>query len=273
MYFSVSNNYKFDKSKMDFNYAILSDLKKLNDLYSNEIYKGNKVAYYYEAMDGSILSYNPDICFYAASSIKILVCLKLFMDASDNKINLHDKILVKKEELKPGSGIIRKNKKDVSYEILDLIRLTLVESDNTAYLKLVGLIGKDKLKDFGNSMGAIHTMEGKETDSFGIINCSDMIIYWKKVMEFINNNKQYGKTFRSYLIDPSFKIIDLNNLDNNIFIRKYGEWDIAYHETGYVDGKKPYYLIVLTQLNKKRYRKSFINKTAKMINDINNKLV
>ncbi len=50
-----------------------------------------KVAYYYEDINtGSILSYNSDILFYAASSIKILVCVMLLEMAENKKISLED---------------------------------------------------------------------------------------------------------------------------------------------------------------------------------------
>lgn len=259
-----NTNFIFNDS--NFNKMLTNKVKKLNNLFIKETNKGNKVSYYYEDKN-NIISYNKDICFYAASSIKILVCLILFEKAEKNEVNLNDKILITNDDLKQGTGVIKNQNQDSYYSILELIKLTLVESDNTSYLKLVSIVGKENIKSYGLSLGAIHTMEGK--DSFGIISCSDMIIYWKKIIEYINSSNKYSSLFKEYLSNPIYKIIKNNSISNNTFLRKYGSFDIAYHEAGYIDSNNPYFLIILTQLNQKKYKNKFINKTARKIQNIN----
>ncbi len=269
MEFNLKPIFKIDKEyfKDECNIKTFNKIKELNNMFLDETYKGNKVAYYYENIkNGNILSYNNEVCFYAASSIKILVCLIVLEKIKNGEMNLNDKILVTMNDLKQDTGIIKYQKQDTEYSLEDLIKLTIVESDNTAYLKLVEMIGKEKIKEYGLSIGAIHTMEGKSTDSFGLINCTDMIIYWKKVKEFIDNNQELGSMFKKYLLNPTFKIIEDSSINNQKYIRKYGSWDIAYHEAGYIDNE--YYLIILTQLNKKDYKENFCNVAASKINDI-----
>ena len=95
-----------------------------------------------------------------------------------------------------------------------------MESDNTAYIKLVDLVGKNNLKQFGKSLGAKYTMVGK--DEFGLINCNDMLIYWKNIINYIEGNNKYSNYFKEYLLKPSVKLIDINTLNNSSFLRKYG---------------------------------------------------
>lgn len=254
------------------NKELNNKVKEITNLYLEETLKRNKVAFYYEDINNNILSFNKDICFYAASTIKILVCLIILEQAEDNLINLEEKILIKMQDLKQDTGIIKYQKKDTYYTIRKLIELTITESDNTAYLKLVDLIGKENIKAYGLKLGAEHTMEGKETDSFGIINCKDMIIYWKKVKEYIDSNNRFSKEFKEYLLHPTTKFIKNDSIDNQKFIRKYGSWDIAYHEAGYIESKNYYFIIILTQLNKFNYKEDFINKSAKILNEINKQI-
>lgn len=243
---------------------IRDNFLELNTLYLRQ---NEKVAYYYEDINtGTILSYNSDILFYAASSIKILVCVMLLEMAQDNKIDLEEKLLVTKDDLKQDTGIIKYQKEDTYYTIRELIKLTIIESDNTAYIKLVNYVGKDNLKEYGNLLGALHTMEGK--DLFGLINCDDMAIYWKKVRDFIQNNNELGKEFHKYLSNPSFEIVNKENIGNNNFVKKYGSWDIAYHECGYVEDTNPYYMVILTQKFKCEDKEKFVNETAKKIHKI-----
>lgn len=244
-------------------------IKLLTDKYIEECFKGKKVAFYYEDIKSStVISFNQEKCFYAASSIKILVCLLLFEKALNKEIDLNKKILITKKDLKQGTGIIKFQNQDKKYSILKLIKLCIVESDNTAYLKLINLIGKENLAEYGHSLGAKHTMKGKETDSFGIINCEDMIIYWKKIIEFINDNNEYSYILEEFLTSTTTKLINEKIFEPNKFLRKYGSWDIAYHEAGYIKDDNPYYLIILTQLNKEKYKENFINYTAKKIKEI-----
>ena len=242
--------------------------KDLIDLFNSEYYKGNKVAFFYKDSDNT-LSFNEDVCFYAASTIKILTVLLMFQRVENNEFNIDDKILVTMDDLKPDSGIIKFQKEDTYYTLKELLRLTIVESDNTAYLKLVSLVGgKAVLKEYGNSLGAVHTMEGKETDSFGITNCTDMYIYMSSVIDYINKDNEYSKMLREWMLNTTTKKVISENV-NGPMLRKGGEFGVAYHEVGYVESDKPYYMIILTQLMEKDYKNKFINDAALKIKDIN----
>ena len=271
MHFELNPEYQLDKSVYETKKASFQKVKELNELFLNETYLGNKVAYYYENIKtGDSFAFNTDRLFYAASTIKILTCLYFLEKASNNEMDLDRELLITNADLKPGTGIIKNQSEDTKYSILDLIRLTIVESDNTAYLKLVSLVGKDKIKEYGNDAGAIHTMEGKETDSFGLVNTTDMLIYLKKVKAFIDANPKLGGLFKDYLLNPSYKIVNDDVVGNNKFYRKYGYYDIAYHEVGFVNDD--YYVIILIQLGTKDYRDQFINDAFKRIANLHESL-
>lgn len=242
----------------------LNDIKReFLELTSLYIKQQEKVAYYYEDINtGSILSYNSDILFYAASTIKVLVCVMLLEIAQNKEINLDEKLLISMNDIKQDTGIIKYQQSDTFYTIRELIRLSIVESDNTAYIKLVNYVGKDNLKKYGTRLGAKHTLEGK--DLFGLINCDDTVIYWKKIKQFIDNSI-YGAELYNWLANPSYFIIESKNVGGYPFIKKYGSFDVAYHEAGYVDSEKPYYMIILTQKFKSDDKESFVNETAKKI--------
>lgn len=243
-------------------------LEELNTLYLKQ---NEKVAYLYKDINtDTILSYNSDVLFYAASSIKILVCVMLLEKAENNIIDIEEKLLVSMEDLKQDTGIIKYQKKDTYYSIKDLIRLTITESDNTAYIKLVNYVGKDSLAEYGKSLGAKHTMEGK--DLFGLINCNDMLCYWDRVRKYINDNNKYSIDFYNWLSNPTFSIIEKKSINNNNFVKKYGSWDIAYHEAGYVEDIDPFYLIVLTQKFKCQDKEDFVNETASRIYKIHRQI-
>lgn len=237
--------------------------RKLYSLNKMFLKSQDKVAYYYEDMThDTVFSFNENICFYSASAIKILVCLYLYVQASQKKIDLNEKLIIKEEDIKVGSGILKDLPVDQAYTLKKLIEYTLVESDNTAYIKLVNYVTKEKLIEFGKNMGAEHTLEGK--DLFGITNCHDMKLYWSELYRFINED-ELGSELKNFLNKPSYKII--NMFDEN-FYRKYGSFDIAYHECGFVEEEAPFYIFIMTQKGKLKDRDKFVNKTAKKIYEI-----
>lgn len=229
-----------------------------------------KVSYAYKNLiTNDIFSFNLDVCFYAASSIKILVCLYLYEQAEKDPNILDNKITLTSEDFKQGSGVLKNNKEKLEYTIRELIYYSLKDSDNTAYIKLMNYVKQDELKEYGLSLGATHTLEGK--DLFGIINASDMICYLTRLYEYLNRNTKLSNELKAFMSNPSYKIIDLKNVDNNLFVRKYGSYGIAFHEVGLVYDKRPYILIILTQKNelRKSIKERYINKVAKKINKIN----
>ena len=232
-----------------------------------------KVSYAYKNLvNGDYLSFNNDICFYCASAIKFLVCLYIYEKAEKDNNLLNTKLLITKEDLKRGTGVLKDNTQDKEYTIRELVYYTLKESDNTAYIKLVNYVTPEKLKVYGLSLKAIHTLEGK--DLFGITSAHDMTMYLTHLYEYFKTDTKNARELKVYMSDPSYKIIEDKNIDNNLFVRKYGSFEIAYHEVGIVYSEDPYILIILTEKGKlpDERRKEYINKVAKKINEIHNKL-
>ena len=248
---------------------LLKIIKKIDDLCLKETFKSNKVSFLYKNIsDNTIMSFNPDICFYAASTLKILICLMIIEKVEKKELNMTDKILITMSDLKQDTGIIKYQKEDTYYTLEELLRLTIVESDNTSYLKLVNILGKENIKKYGKKIKAKHTFEGK--DLFGITSSNDMLIYLEQIKKYIDSNNKYSNLFKEWLSNPKEKLIKDKSINNKNYIRKYGSYDIAYHEVGYVEDENPYYLIILTQLNKKNYKEKFINELASLITNFHN---
>ena len=249
--------YKIEIRKKHTSKKLKKLLDKLNIMY---VKSEEKVAYYYENINEEIVfSFNENITFYAASTIKILVALYLY----DNKINLKKEITLKSENIKQGSGVLKEeNNFPKKYTLKDLLMYSIKYSDNTAYLKLVDYIGKEKLISYGASLGAKYTFVGK--DNFGIINCADLLKYWKKIWEIKDNHPE----LQEWLENPEYRIIKEKSIKNQSFLRKYGAFDITFHECGIVNCSDPYFLFILTQKGENKKAKKFINKTAKKIGKI-----
>ena len=78
-----------------------------------------KVAYAYKILvTEDFCSFNYDICFYAASSIKFLVCFYIYQEAEE----LLDKVLkITEEDYKRGNGVIKNHTDKNEYTVRELI--------------------------------------------------------------------------------------------------------------------------------------------------------
>lgn len=129
---------------------IRKQVTRLNIMY---VKSKEKVAYYYENINsGLILSFNENITFYAASTIKILPVLYLY----ETKENLNQTIKIEEKDVKRGCGKIKEEVLPKEYRLKDLIFYSIKYSDNTAYISLINWIGKEKLQEYSKKIGALH---------------------------------------------------------------------------------------------------------------------
>ena len=80
------------------------------------------------------------------------------------------------------------------------------------------------MKEYGKSLKAIHTLEGK--DNYGLITCQDFVHYWRR---FWTLQKEYPYLLK-WTKDPHYHIVKAKSLQNKVYVRKYGSYDIAYVE-------------------------------------------
>lgn len=97
--------------------------------------------------------YNENKVFYAASVIKTPIMIAVFAAAENNKFNLSDTIVLKREDMTGGSGVLQKMTPGTLLTIYDLITLMIIQSDNTATNMLIDLVGPKKIQQVMNNIG------------------------------------------------------------------------------------------------------------------------
>ena len=231
------------------------------------LHQKEKVSYVYKNLKtGDMFSFNKDVCFYSVSAVKFLVCLYIYEQSENNSDLLETKLQLLPDDFKGGSGVLKDMPDKNEYTVRELVYYTLKESDNTAYIKLVNFVTAEVLKKYGLSLGAEHTLEGK--DFFGIVNGSDMLIYLTHLYDYLNTNTELSHELKSIMANPTYQIIKPSSIGYNLFVRKYGSFDIACHEVGIVYDENPYILIILTQKNRLKNKEKYMNKVAKKITKI-----
>jgi beta-lactamase class A len=117
-----------------------------------------------------------------ASLIKFMIMLEVYLQVSEGKVKLEDKLTLKKADMVPGSGILTYHFSDgASFSLRDATRLMMVFSDNTAtnmVLDHIGLPSTNKRLDawgYGKTrlnakvfLGSKTSLDPERTKKFGL---------------------------------------------------------------------------------------------------------
>ena len=213
---------------------------------------------------GYSFNYNENTVYYAASTIKALGALYIYSNAADGKINLDDTITYTSKYKVSYSTGVSKHKLGSKIKIRDLVKYSIIYSDNSAHQMLISYIGKNKLKEFGKSLGAKNTLNGG--DNFGNTSSSDGLIYMKAVNAFIESNAELGKELKSYFVESMQNEISVNNL---VVAHKYGLYKKNYHNMGIVYDESTYVISIMT-LEGNKNKAGAIKDISQKVYDLHN---
>lgn len=219
---------------------ILLAVEELN----NYISKRYEASVMYEDLTlGFNYSYNTDIVYYAASTIKSLDALYIYTKAAAGELDLNETLVYSKKYKWSSSREMSKKKYGEKVSLRDLVKYAITVSDNSAHQMLIDYIGRKNLKSFGNSLGAKNTLVG--ADNFGSISTTDAIIYMKALNDFFSNNGELGVELKTYFLQADQN--GLSFVDKKIeAAHKYGEYSYYYHDIGIVYDEHPYVIAILT---------------------------
>jgi beta-lactamase class A len=96
---------------------------------------------------------NADHQFVAASIIKIPIMVEGFRQAEEGLISLQTKVKLADTDKVGGAGILKVMSQGIKIPVIDLIRLMIVISDNTASNILVDLLGMDRVNRTMQELG------------------------------------------------------------------------------------------------------------------------
>ena len=136
-------------------------LKQKTEQQLQEIFKGSPAVTGLMAVDltsGEKISWNPDLQFPQASSIKIPILMEVFKQASEGKFSLSDPLPVNPENLVGGTGILKNLEDPAPLRIKNLGILMIALSDNSATNQLIDLAGISEVNKTLKSLGMKQTL-------------------------------------------------------------------------------------------------------------------
>lgn len=217
-----------------------TDTSKLNALVKNYPYDTSILAI--RVSDGSYIAYNIDQKYSCASTIKAPYSMYVYSLAANKQISLNDTIKYQSYHYFGGSGVLKYNNIGTSYTIRDLVRYSMIDSDNIAHTMLYDRFGNGVDELFAAS-GSSLSMRSSEWPQ---ISARDVAIWWNEILEF-RDTGAIGKEFFDIALSVRSPIlVEALGTRDQAFAHKSGWVRNVAHEAGIIMSDDPYILVVLT---------------------------
>lgn len=217
-----------------------ADTSKLNSLIKNYPHATSVLAV--RISDGSYVSYNVDSNYACASTIKAPYAMYAYSLAANKQISLTDTVKYQSYHYISGSGMIKNKSYGTPFTIRDLVRYSMIDSDNVAHMMLTDRLGKGVNQLFEESGSRINMSKTE----WPLINARDVAIWWNEILEF-RDTGAIGKEFFDIALSVRSPILnDALGRRDIPFAHKSGWVRNVVHEAGVVMTEDPYIIVVLT---------------------------
>lgn len=221
---------------------------------------------YKDMYTGFSLSYNSSQDIFAASTIKAPEAIYIYKEAEKNNINLDEYLTYTSNFYTDGTGILKDTTPNKDYSIHDLVKYSIVNSDNIAHLMLNNKYNSQNIYNYWSNLGT--TSIFKYNNPWGNINANDATIVMEELYNYyINPNNKYSNELMNYFIN-SWKVI--TNYDSNLKVASKSGWSgTSLHDMTLVLDENPYTLVILTNRGYVEYQ-DFFNQASDLVYQFHN---
>lgn len=213
------------------------------------------VTYLPVGASAGIVSVNGSTQHASASMIKLVVLAALFDKAAAGEVDLSAQVEVKASDIVSGTGTVQDDGPG-TYELRELARRMIADSDNTATNVIVDLIGMDAVNEEASKLGLTGTVMARKMmdvvaadqgmrnrmtsdDAATVLN---LIATGKLV------NEQMSELAMSFLLQQTINAGLTDAIPAGVQVaHKTGELNQAEHDGGIVLAAHPYVLVVMTE--------------------------
>ena len=223
-----------------------TDFSTLDQTVKSASKKVPKLALYYQNLvTGQSYSYQSTNVFSAASTIKLPLVLYVYELASQNKINLHEKLTYKSHHYYEGSGVIQNDQIGTQYTIKELVEKSVVYSDNIAFTMLREKVGQANFIQYANSIGGTVVYPSGRNQT----TAKDLSTYLGRLWDFSKKNPELGQELINLLKNTVYQETVAKSVNPEEVAHKVGyiPMNLVYNDAAIVYDDQPYILVVMTQ--------------------------
>jgi beta-lactamase class A len=203
------------------------------------------ISFYYEDLTtNEVITHSGQIGLRAASTIKLPLVLYVYQLAAEKKLDLSMNLTYKKYHYYGGSGTIQNDPIGSTYTIRELVKKSIIYSDNIAFIMLKEMVGQQNFIQYlKNSGGTFAYPYGQN-----ITSAKDLTCYMKNLYTFSASEK-LGRELLFLLENTIFNVSVSDGIKDKAVAHKVGmiPKDNIYNDIALVNDENPYILAVMTQ--------------------------
>jgi beta-lactamase class A len=200
---------------------------------------------------------NEEDVFPSASVIKVPILVELFCRRDEGGIALDELLCLRDEDKVDGSGVLKEIRAGACFSLLDLAKLMIVLSDNTATNMLIDRLGTDPVNERIRRLGLRQTVLARKMYDFeqaavgkeNVCSAADMMLLLTLMMEGSISSNSTSQEMLDIMARQQYREkIPLLLPDDVRVANKTGSISGVTHDVGVVYGAGgPYVLCVLTR--------------------------
>lgn len=210
---------------------------------------------------GANIAINKDEKIWPASLIKIPVAMTAMKKVQDKKWKLSNELVILDEDKDKGYGDLYKKPTGTTVSIEDLLKKSLIDSDNTAHFVLLRNTNAEELEDTYDHLGmddiidALKRSPTKETQEDNRMTAKRYSIFFRSLYNATYLNQEYSEMFLKILSQAPRELLSKGLPDSVVFVHKTGirSDESVRADSGivYAEGR-PYLLTVMLQRKDKQ---------------------
>jgi beta-lactamase class A len=175
---------------------------------------------------------NENLRMPAASTIKIPIMIEAFRQMETGELNPAERVKLTPDQKVAGSGVLSSFSEDVALPFVDVIKLMIMVSDNTASNAILRRVGFEKVNQLCEQIGCTDTrveryfmdMEAKRQGRDNTTSAKDMLTF----LEYMHDVSHHQKEMLSILGNQQF--------NHKLAAYQPGEQLKIFHKTGELPG-------------------------------------
>ncbi|SOC13361.1 beta-lactamase class A [Ureibacillus xyleni] len=226
-------------------------------------FSGSIAIEYYDLTTGETYQNNATKAYVAASTIKLPLAMYIMELADQEKIDLNQKLTYKKHHYVGGSGVLLGHKVGSKYTIKDLLRKSMVFSDNIAYSMLKEKVGEKNYVKYMKKLGATYSSRNALSNT----SAHDLILYVQQLYK-LGQTTENGNELNKYLQQTIYNETIPAGVKGVKVAHKVGMIPMYQlsHDVGIVYDESPYAIAVMTKGFSYEKSKKIIADISRIVN-------
>lgn len=195
------------------------------------------------SMDGSkCISYNSQKEYFAASTIKAPYLLYCYQQVDAGNGTFDEEMVYTSAYYREGTGDIKDSEEGTAYTLHELMRRTIWNSDNSAYLMCNKRWGKDGYNHLMEQLGIEKLKQPNHSIWVHDVRVDDFVMVWKSIYDYFQTETEGAKAFYDSTTHCKWNFFG-QGIKNCVIAQKYGWTEETFANAGIIYGENEIYIL------------------------------